>query len=349
MPSPAWTAADVARTEDIRNKLVPTTATVPDEPLAIVDRAVHICEVGLRDGLQLVRQVVPTDVKRRLAAALLDSGIAEIDATSFVPPHAFPQFADAAQIVAHVRHVSDSAGRNVLVGALAPNLKGAERAVEAGAGALYSIVSVSRSHNLANVRRTIEQQAAITADIKALIDRHPVGSRPRLIAALPTAFGCSLEGRVPVADVCRVAVMMSEIGADEITLADTVGYADPRLIKVVVKAVRDAVGRDMPLRLHLHDTMGLGLANVLAGLEVGITRFDASAGGLGGCPFAPGASGNIATEDLVFMLEQMGLRTGIDLGKLLQATDLLAQSLPEERIRSHVHEAGVPKIYGVAS
>ena len=349
MSSPAWTAADVARTEDIRKKLVPTTATVPDEPLAIVDRAVHICEVGLRDGLQLVRKVVPTDVKRRLVTALLDSGIAEIDATSFVPPHAFPQFADAAQIVAHVRHVSDSAGRNVLVGALAPNLKGAERAVEAGAGALYSIVSVSRSHNLANVRRTIEQQAAITADIKALIDRHAVSSRPRLIAALPTAFGCSLEGRVPVADVCRVAVMMSEIGADEITLADTVGYADPRLIKVVVKAVRDAVGKDMPLRLHLHDTMGLGLANVLAGLEVGITRFDASTGGLGGCPFAPGASGNIATEDLVFMLEQMGLRTGIDLGKLLQATDLLAQSLPEERIRSHVHEAGVPKIYGVAS
>lgn len=328
---------------------MPTTATAPDRALAIFDRTVHICEVGLRDGLQLVRQVVPTDVKGALAAALLDSGIAEIDATSFVPPHAFPQFADAAQIFAHVRHLSDSAGRDVVLGALAPNLKGAVRAMAAGARALYSIVSVSRSHNLANVRRTIEQQAQITADIKALIDTHAVGSRPRLIAGLPTSFGCSLEGRVPVTDVCRVAVMMKEIGADEITLADTVGYADPTLIKVVVRAVRDAVGKEMPLRLHLHDTMGLGLANVLAGLEVDITRFDASIGGLGGCPFAPGASGNIATEDLVFMLEQMGLRTGIDLGKLLQATDLLARNLPDERIRSHVYEAGVPKIYGVGS
>ena len=176
----------------------------------------------------------------------------------------------------------------------------------------YPIVSVSHSHSLANNRRTPEEQIEITREMKALVDAQATGARPLLIAGLPTAFGCSIEGKIPVADVCRLAVAMKDLGADEINLADTVGYADPHLIKLVVKAVRDAVGDDMPIRLHLHNTLGLGLANVLAGIEAGITRFDAAVGGLGGCPFAPGASGNIATEDLVFMLEQMGLRTGID-------------------------------------
>jgi hydroxymethylglutaryl-CoA lyase len=326
---------------------VQAIATVPDD--APSDRAVHICEVVLRDGLQLVRQVMPTDAKRRLAAAVLDSGVAELDATSFVPPQSFPQFADAAEIVEHARRLSDGGQHPRLIGAFVPNLKGAARAIAAGVGAVGSIVSVSRTHNLANVRRTIEEQISIIADIKTLIDNAPLGSRARLTAALSTAFGCSLEGRVPVRDVCRLAVTMREIGADEITLADTVGYADPLLIKTTVEAVRSAVGSDIPLRLHLHDTMGLGLANVLAGLEAGVTRFDASLGGLGGCPFAPGASGNVAIEDVVFMLELMGLRTGIDLAKLLVATELLARSLPQERIRSHVREAGIPKIYGRAS
>jgi hydroxymethylglutaryl-CoA lyase len=328
---------------------VPATATVPDDALLASDRTVHICEVGLRDGLQLVQQVMPTDEKRHLATALLDSGVAELDATSFVPPKSFPQFADAAEIVAHARKLSDNAQHAVPVGAFVPNLKGAERAVAAGASALYSTVSVSRSHNLANVRRTIEQQIAIIADIRALLDTVRIGSRPHLVTALSTTFGCSLEGPIPVRDVCRLAVTMREMGANEIALADTVGYADPKLIKTTVEAVRCAVGSDIPLRLHLHDTMGLGLANVLAGLEAGITRFDASIGGFGGCPFAPGASGNVATEDVVFMLEQMGLKTGIDLGKLLLATELLARSLPRERIRSHVREAGIPKIYGCAA
>jgi hydroxymethylglutaryl-CoA lyase len=208
---------------------------------------------------------------------------------------------------------------------------------------------VSRSHNLANVRRTVEAQVEIVREIRDLIDSRPERSRPRLVAGVATAFGCSIEGRVPAADVCRVAEAVAELGADEIALADTVGYADPPAIKSVTAAVRDAVGGDMPLRLHLHDTMGLGLANVLAGLEVGVTRFDAAVGGLGGCPFAPGASGNVATEDLVFMLEQMGLSTGVDLSRLLAATEILADALPGERIRSHVREAGIPKVYGLAA
>jgi hydroxymethylglutaryl-CoA lyase len=316
--------------------------------MARAGNEVHICETGPRDGLQLVEQIMPMAAKKAMIAALARSGLPEVDAASFVPPQRFPQFADAAEIVAEARACSRTSNGWV-VGALVPNRKGAERAIAAGAQALYSIVSVSRSHNLANVRRTPDEQIEITREIKTLIDALPEAERPRLVGGLPTAFGCSIEGRVPVADVCRIAVAMKELGADEITLADTVGYADPVLIKSVVAAVRSAVGKDTPLRLHLHDTMGLGLANVLAGLEVGITRFDAAIGGLGGCPFAPGASGNIATEDLVFMLEQMGQRTGVALPALLEATEILAESLPQERIRSHVREAGIPKVYGVAA
>ncbi len=250
---------------------------------------VRICEVGPRDGLQLVRQVMPTPEKLRWLAALAACGFPEIDATSFVPPQAFPQFADAAEVVAAAR--ASAAGWRV--GALVPNRKGAERAIAAGAQMLFCIVSASASHSMANTRRTREQQADIVAEV--------------------------------------------------------VGLAGPALVKTRVRAVRDAVGPGMLMRLHLHDTMGLGLANVLAGLEAGVTVFDAASGGLGGCPFAPGASGNVATEDLVFMLEQMGLRTGIDLGRLIAATDILAAALPDETIPSHVRQAGIPKVYGAAA
>ena len=305
---------------------------------------VRICEVGPRDGLQLVRQVMPTPEKLRWLAALAACGFPEIDATSFVPPQAFPQFADAAEVVAAAR--ASAAGWRV--GALVPNRKGAERAIAAGAQMLFCIVSASASHSMANTRRTREQQADIVAEVVGLAGRM---SEPRahVSGGIPTAFGCSIEGRVAEAEVCRVAVMLAERGVDEIGLADTVGYADPALVKTRVRAIRDAVGPGMPMRLHLHDTMGLGLANVLAGLEAGVTAFDAASGGLGGCPFAPGASGNVATEDLVFMLEQMGLRTGIDLGRLIAATDILAASLPDETIPSHVRQAGIPKVYGAAA
>lgn len=306
---------------------------------------VHICEVGPRDGLQLAKQVMPTERKKAWLTALAATGLPEVDATSFVPPAAFPQFADGAEIVRHALSFADG----WRVGALAPNLKGAERAIEAGVQIVNFVVSVSRGHNLANVRRTVEEQVAAARQVKALINARPAGQRPKLVAGLSTAFGCSIEGKIAVADVCRVARMMLEAGADEITLADTVGYADPRLIKDVVAAVRGEIGDQVPLRLHLHDTMGTGLANALAGLEAGITRFDAALGGLGGCPFAPGASGNIATEDLVYMFEQMGLKTGIDLPRLLAATDILADALPQERIRSHVREAGIPRVYGAAA
>jgi hydroxymethylglutaryl-CoA lyase len=285
-----------------------------------------------------------TPEKLRWLAALAACGFPEIDATSFVPPQAFPQFADAAEIVAAAR--ASAAGWRV--GALVPNRKGAERAIAAGAQMLFCIVSASASHSMANTCRTREQQADIVAEVVGLAGRISE-PRARVSGGIPTAFGCSIEGRVAEAEVCRVAVMLAERGVDEIGLADTVGYADPALVKARVRAVRDAVGPGMPMRLHLHDTMGLGLANVLAGLEAGVTVFDAASGGLGGCPFAPGASGNVATEDLVFMLEQMGLRTGIDLGGLIAATDILAAALPDETIPSHVRRAGIPKVYGAAA
>ncbi len=306
-------------------------------------RDVHICEVGPRDGLQLVTRTMPSGIKRQWIAALGQCGFAEIDATSFVPPQAMPQFADAAEIVP----AALDANAQWRVGALVPNARGAQRAIAAGAQALYCIVSASHAHSMANTNRPREAQAQIVGGIVAMARAD--SNRRHVMGGIPVAFGCSMEGKVAEAEVCRVAEMLAVAGVDEIGLADTVGYADPALIRARVKAVRSAVGGKMPLRLHLHDTMGLGLANVVAGLEAGVTAFDAACGGLGGCPFAPGASGNISSEDLVFMLEQMGLRTGVDLEKLLQATRLLAEALPEERLRSHVYEAGIPKVYGSAA
>ena len=310
----------------------------------MIGNHVHICESGPRDGLQLVRAVMPTKDKIRWIQALAAAGFPEIDATSFVPPSVFPQFADATEVVDAALHTS----KIWRVSALAPNLKGAERAIAAGAQAVTAIVSASEAHSLANTRRSRVDQGKLVGEIVAYArlvrDRYV-----HIGGGIPTAFGCSLEGRVSEVDVCMVAEALAKAGVDEIGLADTVGYADPQLVRAIVRAVRHAVGEAMPIRLHFHNTMGLGLANVLAGLEMGVRIFDAACGGLGGCPFAPGASGNISTEDLVFMLEQMGLKTGINLAKLLEATDILARCLPDERIRSHLQEAGIPRVYGVTA
>lgn len=305
-------------------------------------RDVIVCEVGPRDGLQLVKQILPTEKKIAWINALAAAGFSQIDATSFVPPQSLPQFSDAAAIV----KAAGAASPDWRVGALAPNKKGAERALSAGAQMLFCIVSASESHSMANTRRTRDEQLAIIGEIMALAHDN-AGGRPYVSGCIPTSFGCSMEGQVAEKDVCRIAESMARRGVDEISLADTVGYADPALVKARVRAVRAALGAAFPLRLHFHDTMGLGLANVLAGLEAGVTCFDAASGGLGGCPFAPGASGNVSSEDLVFMLEQMGLKTGIDLEKLLAATALLTAALPDEIMRSHVREAGIAKVYAL--
>jgi hydroxymethylglutaryl-CoA lyase len=299
---------------------------------------VRICETGLRDGPQNLAGFVPTEAKCALIDAIAAAGVREIDAGSFVPPKVVPQFADVDTVVAHaLRH------RGVSTGALVPNLKGAERAIAAGVGWIYFVVSASETHNRANVRRTVAEQIEGFRAVRAALDASSAASRPRLMGAVSTAFGCSMEGRIAAAAVCRVARAYAEAGADEIGLADTVGYATPPLIKSIVKAVRAEVGSAMPLRLHLHDTLGLGLANAVAGLEVDIRRYDAAVSGLGGCPFAPGARGNIVTEDLVFMLEEMGLTTGIDLAKLMATRAILAKHIPAAQLTGHLHEAGIPK------
>jgi hydroxymethylglutaryl-CoA lyase len=300
---------------------------------------VHVCETGPRDGLQNLPLVVPTAAKCTLIDALAAAGIREIDAGSFVPAKVVAQFADVDAVVAQsLSHAG------VTTGALVPNLKGAERALAAGVHMIYFVISASETHNRANVRRSVDEQLAVFRSVRALVDDRAPGQRPKVMAAISTAFGCSLEGSVAEGAVRRLAVAFAQAGADEIGLADTVGYGNPALVKSRVAAVRGDVGDEMPLRLHLHDTLGMGLANVYAGLEAGVRRFDAAISGLGGCPFAPGARGNIVTEDLVFMVEELGLRTGIDLTKLMATRAILAEHVPAQQLTGHLHEAGIPRI-----
>jgi hydroxymethylglutaryl-CoA lyase len=299
---------------------------------------VHICETGPRDGLQNLDVFVPTDAKCALIDAIVAAGVREIDAGSFVPPKVVPQFADVDAVMAHaLQH------RPATIGALVPNLKGGERAIAAGVDAIYFVISASESHNRANVRRTVAEQVEGFRAVRAALDADAGARKAHLVGAISTAFGCSIEGRVAERAVCGLARAFAEGGADEIALADTVGYGTPPLIKSIVKAVRAEVGPRLPLRLHLHDTLGMGLANAVAGLEVDIRRFDGAVSGLGGCPFAPGARGNIVTEDLVFMLEQMGLTTAIDLEKLMATRAILERHVPSRHLTGHLHEAGVPK------
>jgi hydroxymethylglutaryl-CoA lyase len=300
--------------------------------------AVHICEVGPRDGLQNLDVFVPTEVKCALIDAIVAAGVREIDAGSFVPPRVVPQFADVDVVMAHaLTH------KAVTIGAVVPNFKGAQRAIAAGVNVIYFVISASETHNMANVRRTVDEQLAGFRAVRAAINAMPAASRPLLMGGISTAFGCSMEGRISEGAVCRLAAAYGEAAADEIVLADTVGYATPPLIKQIVEAVRRDVGAAITLRLHLHDTLGMGLANAVAGLEVGIRRFDAAVSGLGGCPFAPGARGNIVTEDLVFMLEEMGLSTGIDLDRLMATRAILRAHVPAGVLTGHLHEAGIPK------
>jgi hydroxymethylglutaryl-CoA lyase len=301
-----------------------------------MDRRVSVREVGPRDGLQMAASRMPTPTKLRWIAAIAAAGVTEIEVGSFVPPRVIPQMADTDDVV------RGSLGLGVTVVALVPNLRGAQAAHEAGAAKITIPVSVSEGHSRANINRTPAEQVAEVARIVAWARAQ---ARPMLIeAACSTAFGCSIDGTVPLASVLAVAGGLAAAGVDTIALADTVGYANPAQIRATVRAVRDAVGPRMD-RLHLHDTMGLGLANALAGLDEGITAFDACIAGLGGCPYAPGASGNIVTEDLVFLLESMGYATGIDFDRLLAARAILAEALPAETLHGQLAKAGLPKTY----
>ena len=298
---------------------------------------VTITEVGPRDGLQLVANVVPTEAKMQWIRALFAAGVRDIEVGSFVSPRLVPQMADSAAVVAQALQIP-----GLTVYALAANLKGAMAAYEAGAHVLVIPLSVSDRHSRANVNKgTLEHIAAI-GDIIEWLRSQPRPIDVECVAA--SAFGCSLAGTVALADVVRTTKALAFAGADRITLADTVGYAHPAHVRDTVRAVQDAIGNQLH-KLHLHDTMGLGIANALAGLQEGIRAFDSCLGGLGGCPFAPGASGNVVTEDLVFMLESMGYATHIDLAGLLSARASIAPHLPVGALRGGVAVAGIPATY----
>jgi hydroxymethylglutaryl-CoA lyase len=304
-----------------------------------MDIDVIVREVGLRDGLQLVPQFFPTEEKIAWIRAEAAAGVREIEVASFVPAKVVPQFVDAEQVV---QAALDIPGLTVV--ALVPNLKGAERGFALGVHKLNFVMSVSRTHNLKNVRREREESMADFERIVELRDAQAQGKRPLLGGGLSTALGCSYEGRVAVDEVRRYAAQYAQAGADEIIVADTVGYGDPAQVRAVFKAVSAEVGK-LPIAAHFHDTRGTGLANVAAALDCGVRRFDACLAGLGGCPFAPGASGNIVMDDLVFLLDSMGLRTGVDLEQLLAVRKILERNLQGVELHGAVAKAGLPRNY----
>lgn len=296
---------------------------------------VLISEVGPRDGLQSVAATMPTAAKQAWIAALHAAGLREIEVASFVPAKLLPQMADAAEVVRHARTLP-----GLTVMALVPNRRGAEAAIEAGVHKLTLPVSASDAHSMANVRKTPWQMVDEVRAVVALRDaRAPAVA---IEAGLSTAFGCTLQGRVDEAQVVRLAVALAEEGVDDIGLSDTTGMANPAQVRRLFGLVRAEIGARTGAA-HLHNTRGLGLANCLAALDAGVRTFDSSQGGLGGCPYAPGASGNVVTEDLVFMFEAMGLRTGVDLGRLLAAREALAAGLPGEPLYGMLPAAGLPK------
>jgi len=300
-------------------------------------QSVTISEVGPRDGLQSVDRVMGTTAKKAWIKAEAEAGVTEIEVGSFVPPSLLPQMADTAEIVAFAKTLP---GLDVVV--LIPNLKGAERAIASGVDKISVPFSMSETHSINNVRK---DHAAMIAEIKAIADlvaQQPESQRPHFEVGLSTAFGCTIEGPLPDDQIVRLAEAAIAAGVAEVGLSDTTGYANPAQVTRLVRKVKAAIGADKLNTLHLHNTRGLGLANVMAGLAEGITTFDSSLGGLGGCPFAPGASGNIVTEDLVFMLESMGIDTGINLEKLLKVRDIIAEALPGEPLYGFTPDAGLP-------
>lgn len=290
---------------------------------------VAICEVGPRDGLQNERVNVPTAGKIRLIEALAEAGIRRLEATSFVSPRWIPNLADAGEVLAGLRRKP-----GVTYAALVPNLKGLERALAAKVDEVVIFLSASESHNRKNINQSIAQALETYREVAARAKQAGL----RLKAALSTCFGCPYEGDVDPAAVVRLAEALIGLGADEVGISDTTGMANPRQVYAVVSRVAERVAVEK-LSLHFHDTRGTGLANVLAGLQAGVRIYDGSVGGLGGCPYAPGATGNIATEDLVHMLHEMGVETGLDLPRLIECARL-AQDLVGRPLEGHVSKAG---------
>ena len=301
------------------------------------ERDVWVREVGTRDGLQSIPTIFSTATKLEWIGLEAAAGMPEIEVGSFVSAKLLPQMADSAAVVAGAKLLPD-----LRVSVLVPNLRGAEYGFAAGADQLNYVLSVSEAHSRANVRRSVQESIDDFARIIEFRRNHPEYHSVRVAAGLATAFGCTMAGQVALSDVLAAARKLIELGADELAVADTVGYGNPAQCRQIFREVM-AIAGDIPVAAHFHDTRGLGLANVDAALEVGVRRFDASLGGLGGCPYAPGASGNIVMDDLVFMLESMGLATGVDLDQLLEARRYMESHLGNEPTRGAFARAGAPK------
>jgi hydroxymethylglutaryl-CoA lyase len=297
---------------------------------------VWLREVGPRDGLQLVSAFLPTERKIEWISLAAQAGVSEIEITSFVPARVVPQFADAAEVAAA------STDGAFLASALAVNAKGAFRAFDAGLRKVNYIVSASEAHSRANARQSREEALAGFGRIVAERDARGLKGAVTLSAGVATAFGCSLQGAVAEGAVIDSAARLAEMGAEEILIADTVGHGDPRGVARIFREVAAVVG-DRPLTAHFHDTRGLGLANVAAALQAGVRRFDGCVAGLGGCPFAPGASGNVNLEDTAFMLESMGFDTGVDIDRLIALSRKIEGWLPGEAIAGALRRAGLPR------
>jgi len=296
---------------------------------------VVIREVGLRDGLQIIPRTVPTADKLEWVRDAYAAGERELEVGSFVPARLMPQLADTAEVLDFAKTLP-----GVVASVLVPNLKGAERAIAEEAHAMLVPLSASHQHSLANLRKTPEDVVAEIGRIRAA--RDAAGSRTLLEVGISTAFGCTILGEVKSVDVVRLVSAVLDAGAEKVSLADTVGYADPAMVSRLFEQVLRVAG-DRLDTAHFHDTRGLGLANCYAALRLGIRRFDACLGGIGGCPHAPGASGNVATEDLAYMLASMGIETGLDFDALLKLRGRLAQWLEGEALHGSLWRAGLPR------
>ncbi|MES3001408.1 MAG: hydroxymethylglutaryl-CoA lyase [Pseudomonadota bacterium] len=305
------------------------------DPPGRLPRQVIIREMGLRDGLQSISTVMPTQQKLEWIRGAYDAGQREIEVGSFVPARLLPQLADTAELLAFAKTLP---GLHASV--LVPNLKGAERAIEGEADLMLVPLSASHAHSLANLRKTPDEVVADIQRIRAA--RDAAGSSTLIEVGMSTAFGCTLQGRVEPAEVLRLIKAVLDTGVDRVSLADTVGYADPAMVRELFELCLPVAGEKLNCG-HFHDTRGLGLANVYAALELGVSRFDACLGGIGGCPHAPGASGNVATEDLAYMLASMGIETGQDFDALIALRERLADWLAGETLHGTLWRAGLPK------
>ncbi len=303
--------------------------------------SIQIREVGLRDGLQLSKTKLSSEIKIKWCSLQSQAGFKEIEVTSFVPPSVLPQFSDASKIVYASNKIN-----NLIPSVLVPNLKGALIALDNNSKKINFVLSASEMHNRSNVNSTIEKSLSMFKDFVRERNIRGLKNKVQISAAIATSFGCSIQGDVKKKNVIKICEKLLEMGAEELNIADTVGYANPNQVKEIFKSL-NKISKNIPLAAHFHDTRGMGLANVISAIDEGVKRFDASLGGLGGCPYAPGASGNIATEDCVYMIESMGFSTGIDLKKLLELRKSLKEWMKNDILYGNLLTSGFAKTFNI--